>query len=147
LPPKGAKGTARRSRNQIFLDCGGKRSATPLWKLGPQSKSGVAAALQTSLRFASAGCHRTPKSSRRTMILTYCITNRIIGGLSSARPKLQPQRAQRAQSKKEFFVFSAFSVVKSSFRLVSTLQRVCAFCAFLRQKLFVFSAFSAVKAS
>jgi hypothetical protein len=37
------KFTARRSRNQIFLDCGGKRSATPLWKLGPQSKSGAAA--------------------------------------------------------------------------------------------------------
>jgi hypothetical protein len=27
------------------LDCGGKRSATPLWKLDQQSKSGVAAAL------------------------------------------------------------------------------------------------------
>jgi hypothetical protein len=33
--------------------CGGKRSATPLWKLYPQSKSGVVAAL----------CHRSPKSS------------------------------------------------------------------------------------
>jgi hypothetical protein len=47
------KGAKWPSRNQIFLDCGGKRSATPLWKLGPQSKSGVAAAL----------CHRSPKSS------------------------------------------------------------------------------------
>jgi pectin methylesterase-like acyl-CoA thioesterase len=43
-------------------------------------------------------------------------TNRIIGGPGSARPKLQPQRAQRAQSKKEFFVFSAFSAVKNPFR-------------------------------
>jgi hypothetical protein len=48
----------------MFLDCGGKRSATPLWKLCPQSKSGVAAAL----------CHRNPKSSRRTMILRDCST-------------------------------------------------------------------------
>jgi hypothetical protein len=48
------KGAKRPSRNQIFLDCGGKRSATLLWKLGPQSKSGVAAAL----------CHRSPRSSR-----------------------------------------------------------------------------------
>ena len=38
--------------NQAFLDCGGKRSATPLWKLSPRPKSGVAAAL----------CHRSPKS-------------------------------------------------------------------------------------
>jgi hypothetical protein len=43
------------SCNQAFLDCGGKRSATPLWKLCPQPKSGVAAAL----------CHRSPKSSAR----------------------------------------------------------------------------------
>jgi len=54
------KGAKWPSRNQIFLDCGGKRSATPLWKLGPQSKSGVAAAL----------CHRSPKSSRLVTILT-----------------------------------------------------------------------------
>src|ERR1017187_2342053 len=39
--------------NQKFLECGGKRSATPLWKFGPQSKSGVVATL----------CHRSPKSS------------------------------------------------------------------------------------
>jgi len=39
-----------------------RAGATPLWKPCPQSKSGVAAAL----------CHRSPKSSRRTMILTYC---------------------------------------------------------------------------
>ncbi len=42
----------RWSYNQAFLDCGWKRSATPLWKLSPQSESGVAAAL----------CHRSPKS-------------------------------------------------------------------------------------
>jgi len=33
----------------------------------------------------------------------------------------------------ESFAFFAFSAVKPSFRSVSTLQRVCAFCAFLRQ--------------
>jgi hypothetical protein len=33
-----------------FMDCGGKRSATPLWKLFLKTKSGVAAAL----------CHRSP---------------------------------------------------------------------------------------
>ena len=50
---------------QTFLDCGGNPESfrgTPPWKLCPQPKSGVAAALQSSLRFASAGCHRTPKS-------------------------------------------------------------------------------------
>jgi len=47
-------------RNQNFLECGGKRSATPLWKLGPQSKSDVAAAL----------CHRSPKPSRFLKVLT-----------------------------------------------------------------------------
>jgi len=54
------------------LDCGGKRSATPLWKLCPQSKSGVAAPVFASLRRGESLCHRNPKSSRRTMILTYC---------------------------------------------------------------------------
>jgi len=58
------KGAKRPSRNQIVLDCGGKRSATPLWKLGPQSKSGVAAVFQSSLCFALASCHRSSKSSR-----------------------------------------------------------------------------------
>jgi hypothetical protein len=41
------------SRNQTILDCGGKRSATPLLRRLAASQSGVAAAL----------CHRTPKSS------------------------------------------------------------------------------------
>jgi hypothetical protein len=74
----------RWSCNQVFLDCGGKRSATPLWKLSPRPKSGVAAALQSSLRFASAGCHRSPKLSR---ILTHSIAEmcRFIRGFSAAR--------------------------------------------------------------
>jgi hypothetical protein len=42
------------SRNQTILDCGGKRSATPLLQRLAAPQSGVAAAL----------CHRTPKSSR-----------------------------------------------------------------------------------
>jgi hypothetical protein len=45
------------SRNQTFLDCGGKRSATPLLQRLAAPQSGVAAAL----------CHRTPKSSRYSM--------------------------------------------------------------------------------
>jgi hypothetical protein len=61
------KGVAWPNRNQIFLDCGGKRSATPLWKLYPLSKSGVAAAL----------CHRNPKPSRRKMILRYGTAKRM----------------------------------------------------------------------
>ena len=40
-----------------------RAGATPLWKVCPQSKSGIAATFQSSLRFASAGCHRSPKSS------------------------------------------------------------------------------------
>jgi|ERR1039458_4682729 hypothetical protein len=54
---------ARDSRNQTFLECGGKRSATPLLQRLAAPQSGVAAALRSSLRFAPAGCHRTPKSS------------------------------------------------------------------------------------
>ena len=38
--------------------------ATPLLEATGRTESGVAAALQSSLRFASAGYHRTPKSSR-----------------------------------------------------------------------------------
>ena len=45
------------NRNQTVLDCGGKRSATPLLQHLAAPKSGVAAAL----------CHRTPKSSRHSM--------------------------------------------------------------------------------
>ncbi len=51
------KGAARPSRNQLFLDCGGNPESvrgTPLWKLYPLSKSGVAAAL----------CHCSPKPSQ-----------------------------------------------------------------------------------
>jgi len=54
------KDAARRSPNPIVLDCGGKRSATPLWKFCPQLKSGVVAVL----------CRRSPKSSRLSKILT-----------------------------------------------------------------------------
>jgi len=43
----------------------GSEVATPLWKFYPHSKSGVTAALQFSLRFASAGCHRTPNEAGR----------------------------------------------------------------------------------
>jgi hypothetical protein len=58
---KGAKAQrCSQAAIKVFLDCGGKRSATPLWKLCPQSKSGVAAAL----------CQRSPKSSRFVTILT-----------------------------------------------------------------------------
>ncbi len=41
-----------------LLDCGGKRSATPLWDYGLAFESGVAASL----------CHRSPKSSRLATI-------------------------------------------------------------------------------
>jgi hypothetical protein len=80
----------RRNCNQAFLDCGGKRSATPLWKLSPQPKSGVAAAL----------CHRSPKSSRGSRILTHSIGEmcRLIGGFSAARkyfPLREPLRSLR----------------------------------------------------
>ena len=51
-------------RNHNFLDCGGKRSATPLLDATGSTESGVAAALQSSLRFASAGCHRSPNLCR-----------------------------------------------------------------------------------
>src|ERR1039458_4302719 len=53
----------RKERNQIFFGLrreSRRAGATPLWKLYPQSKSGVAAAL----------CHRSPKSSRFSKILT-----------------------------------------------------------------------------
>ena len=62
------RGAEQWSCKQAFLDCDRNPESfrgTPLWKLSPRPKSGVAAALQSSLRFASAGCHRSPKSSAR----------------------------------------------------------------------------------
>lgn len=47
---KTAKGLP--SGRRAYLECGGKRSATPLWNICPRLESGVAAAL----------CHRSPKS-------------------------------------------------------------------------------------
>jgi hypothetical protein len=44
----GGRNVARQSRNQIVLDCGGKQSATPLWKLGHSRKA------VSPLRFATA---------------------------------------------------------------------------------------------
>jgi hypothetical protein len=45
------------NRNQTVLDCGGKRSATPLLQRLAAPQSGVAATL----------CHRIPKSSRHSV--------------------------------------------------------------------------------
>ena len=45
---------ARLASRPQDLECGGKRSATPLWKRGPSQESGVAAPL----------CHRTPYPCR-----------------------------------------------------------------------------------
>ncbi len=73
-----------------ILDCGGKRSATPLLDATGRTESGVAAALQSSLRFASAGCHRSPNLCRPCAKLHDCSTD--FGGPSSARPKLQLRR-------------------------------------------------------
>jgi hypothetical protein len=42
------------------MECGGKRSATPLWIAGKRRKSGVVAAL----------CHRTPKPLSKLRGLT-----------------------------------------------------------------------------
>jgi hypothetical protein len=59
--------TAPYNRDRTFLDCGGKRSATPLSNRLVAPQSVVAAALQSSLRFAPAGCHRTPNPSRHSV--------------------------------------------------------------------------------
>ena len=48
----------RLASQPIVLECGGKRSATPLWQGWLASESGVAASL----------CHRSPKSSRPATI-------------------------------------------------------------------------------
>jgi hypothetical protein len=47
------------------MECGGKRSATPLSEAGPRSESGVAAAL----------CHRTPNLCRPCAELHGCSTD------------------------------------------------------------------------
>jgi hypothetical protein len=52
-------------RNHNFLDCGGKRSATPLLEATGSAESGVAAAL----------CHRSPNLCRPCAKLQDCITN------------------------------------------------------------------------
>jgi len=43
---------AKSAKEQAILDCGGKRSATPLWDDGMAGESGATAAL----------CHRSPKN-------------------------------------------------------------------------------------
>jgi hypothetical protein len=58
------------------LDCGGKRSATPILDANDRTKSGVAAALQSSLRFASAGCHRSPNLCYPCAKLQDCIMDK-----------------------------------------------------------------------
>gem|GEM_PF-3198761 len=51
-----------RSDGISVLDCGGKRSATPLCGEGPHAESGVAAAL----------CHRSPNYGRLGAELRHC---------------------------------------------------------------------------
>ena len=58
-----------------ILDCGGKRSATPLLDATGHTESGVAAVLQSSLRFASAGCDRSPNLCHPCAKLQDCITD------------------------------------------------------------------------
>jgi hypothetical protein len=69
------KPNAAFGRNHNFLDCGGKRSATPLLEATGGAESGVAAALQSSLCFASAGCHRSPNLCRPCAELQDWITD------------------------------------------------------------------------
>jgi hypothetical protein len=55
-------------RNHNFLDCGGKRSATPLLEATGSAESGVAAAL----------CHRSSNLCRPCAKLQDCITDFIL---------------------------------------------------------------------
>jgi len=57
--------TARLSPQPRFLDCGGKRSATPLSGASVRTKSGVTAAL----------CHRSPNLCRPCAELHDCSTD------------------------------------------------------------------------
>jgi hypothetical protein len=59
------KPNAAFGRNHNFLDCGGKRSATPLLEANGSTESGVAAAL----------CHRSPNLCRPCAKLQDCITD------------------------------------------------------------------------
>jgi len=62
MPQKNTESRERQSRSQALVDCGGKRSATPLWLHRLSSESGVGASL----------CHRTPESSRVARIVADC---------------------------------------------------------------------------
>jgi hypothetical protein len=57
---------ARLTPQPQILDCGGKRSATPLWEATGRAESGVAAAL----------CHRSPNLCHPCAKLQDCITDR-----------------------------------------------------------------------
>jgi hypothetical protein len=75
------------------LDCGGKRSATPLLEVSGRAESGVVAALQSSLRFAAAGCHRSPNSRHpyanfRDYRLDFNIEANLSGALGDGAPPL-----------------------------------------------------------
>jgi hypothetical protein len=52
-----------------------RAGATPLLEATGSTESGVAAALQSSLRFASAGCHRSPNLCRPCAKLQDCSTD------------------------------------------------------------------------
>ena len=82
------KPNAAFGRNHNFLDCGGKRSATPLLEATGSAESGVAAALQSSLRFASAGCHRSPNLGRPGAKLQDWITDKGETRISRISPLL-----------------------------------------------------------
>ena len=77
----------RPSSNQGRLDCGGKRSATPLLKSRPHPKSGVAAAL----------CHRSPKSSGQSCFVAVLSLLLLAPWIASASAPAETARATPAQ--------------------------------------------------
>jgi hypothetical protein len=80
-----------------------RAGATPHWKLCPQSKSGVAAAL----------CHRSPKSSRFSKILT-----------DSSAKDAEKRRESRNAGLCESLRFSASSAFKNLRGLIKTIQTI-----------------------
>ena len=61
--------------NQNFLDCGGKRSATPLSN-GRKSPASSKTSLPPEIGVAASLCHRSPKSSALLCVLRVSAFNR-----------------------------------------------------------------------
>jgi hypothetical protein len=120
-----------------------RAGATPLLEAIGSTESGVAAALQSSLRFAPAGCHRSPNRCRPGAKLQDFIGDfltRIIKNLSrqkaSLRRLLQDSRT-RDENEDEEDLTGAGKFKKPRFRRTGKFHRLAAYSGMAATRLYV----------